>query len=185
MKNTRLTIPSLSSSPVCPSNTSQCMLAPRAHVETCVRVVPVPTETFWTYARGRVGRTHGVFQRVTHHTRHRTHTTPQHKTQHNTTWHDHNTTRRQRQRETQTDRERQRKKTEKEDRERRQRKKTETEREEETNEKKTRQEKREERQEKREERREKREETFSVWCCMAVLSWCSALSCSSRQWPSL
>ena len=47
---------------------------------------------------------------------------------------------------------------------------TETEREEGTKEKKT-------RQEQREERRVKREDSFSVWWCMAVLCWWSALSC--------
>ena len=33
--------------------TSPCVPAPRAHVETHVRVVPVQTERFWTYTRWR------------------------------------------------------------------------------------------------------------------------------------
>ena len=92
----------------------------RALVGTCVRVVPANAEAFWSYTRGRVEWTHGVFQRFTHraHRAHRAHHTPQHTTQHNMTHHnppqqhDHNTTRRQTERER-----RQRKKTRQEKRE--------------------------------------------------------------------
>ena len=53
---------------VCTLKTSPCVQAPRAHVETHVRVVPVYTGTFWTDTRGRG---HGIFQRTTpHHTPH-------------------------------------------------------------------------------------------------------------------
>ena len=37
---------------MCPSKASPCVLAPRAHVETCVRVVPVHRETLRTYPQG-------------------------------------------------------------------------------------------------------------------------------------
>ena len=92
---------------------------------SCVRVVPVHTGTFRTYTRRRVEWTHGVFQRVTHDTPHRTHT------HHNTTQHNNTTTTphgdRDRDRQRQTERPR---------------KKTGTEREEKTKEDKTRQDKR-------------------------------------------
>ena len=113
------------------------------------------------YKRGRFERTHGdvlsghtgFFQCATPHTTHHTHhTTPQHTTPHGD-------------RETQ----RQKTETEEEDRERRQgqrenrrRKRRDKTREEETKEKKTRQ--------------QKREDSFSVWWCMAVLSWWSESS---------
>ena len=106
-----------------------------------------------------------VFQRVTHHT---PHTTPDTHTPHHNTRHNipQNTTTTRPQHltktETETDRDRER------DRERRRRQR------------------REERREKREETRKKRENSFSVWWCMAVFSFCSALSCSSGQTrPSL
>ena len=117
--------------PECTFNTSPCMPAPRAACHT---------------------------PDTRHHTPHRTHTTPQHKTH---PYHHNNTTttpHENRDRETETDRDRE------SDRERRRRQR---------------------REEKREERREKREDSLSVWWCMAVFSWCSALSCSSRQWQSL
>ena len=41
--------------PMCPSKTSPCVPAPRAHVETHVRVVPAYTGTFWTDTRGEEG----------------------------------------------------------------------------------------------------------------------------------
>ena len=70
---------------VCPFKKSPCVPAPRAHVSTHVRVVPVHKVTFWTYTRRRVEWTHGVFQRVTHDTPHRTHTPHHTTTEHNTT----------------------------------------------------------------------------------------------------
>ena len=45
--------------PVCPLKTSPCVRAPRAHVETHVRVVPAWTGTFWMYTRARFEWTHG------------------------------------------------------------------------------------------------------------------------------
>ena len=77
--------------PVCTFKTSPCVPAPRAHVETHVRVVPVYTGDVLKYTWGRFGRTHGVSQRVTH--THTPNTTPT-------------------QRDTERDRERARKKTE-------------------------------------------------------------------------
>ena len=120
LKNTRLTTTPLPSpSTVYTFKTSPCMPAPRAHVEN---------------TRTRGAGTHGVFQRVTHHTHHTAHTT--HHTPHTTPQptittrpphHTETDRERDRQRERQTERERdrdrkrKRKKTEKEDRERRQR----------------------------------------------------------------
>ena len=97
---------------VCTFNTSSCVPAPRAHVETHVRVVPVHTGTFWTYSRRRFVWTHGVFQRATPHAPPRPctqptsthehphpHTTHTNNTQQHTTHRDtHHITRRQRQR---------------------------------------------------------------------------------------
>ena len=45
--------------PVCRFKTSPCVPAPRAHVETHVRVVPVHTGTFRTYTRRRFEWTRG------------------------------------------------------------------------------------------------------------------------------
>ena len=106
---------------VCPSKTSPCVPAPRAHVFQHVRVVPAYTE--WT---------HGVFTPHTHHN-----TTTQHKTQHhNTTTTSHGDRKRQRQRETEREQ-----KTAEERQEKRRQKKTKQDK---TGEDKTRQEKREE-----------------------------------------
>ena len=129
---------------VCIFITYPCVPAPRAHVETHVRVVPAYTGTFWIwmYTRRRVGNHIRFFFtffsacRNTHapHTKHtQTHTHQAHTTTLPTTprprpqRHTHNTTRRQRDRE--RDREWQGE-TEKEDRKRGQRKRTEKEREE-------------------------------------------------------
>ena len=105
--------------PVCTFNTSPCMPAPRAHLlkHMCA---------WCQHTLGRFERTHGDvlsghtgFFSVSHTTPHRTHTTPQHKTQHTTTHHNNTTTaphdsrERQRQRETETDREREEKRREK------------------------------------------------------------------------
>ena len=54
--------------PVCAFYTSPCMPAPRAHVETHLRVVPAYTETFWTdtrsaWVRGGSCRQPRVFHR--------------------------------------------------------------------------------------------------------------------------
>ena len=43
----------------CVDSTSPCVPAPRPHVVTHVRVVPVHTGTFWTYTRGRFESAHG------------------------------------------------------------------------------------------------------------------------------
>ena len=108
---------------VCPSKTSlcvrskrpsPCMPAPRAHVETCGRVIAgihgdvlnVHTETFWTDIRG--------FFSVSHHTTPHTQQDTRHNTQDNNhnNMH-HNNTLRQRQRETEKeDRERERREDE-------------------------------------------------------------------------
>ncbi len=90
---------SIQNVPVCTFKTSPCVPAPRAHVETHVRVMPA--------TRGRFGWTYGVFTVPhTNHTTHHTAHTPQHKTWHNTS------TRPQhhmeRERETERDRERRR-----------------------------------------------------------------------------
>ena len=78
--------PTCSSLSVCPFKTSPCVPAPRAHISTHVRVVPVYTGTFWTDTRRRVEWTHGIFQRATsHHTTHRTHTTATRPQQHTET----------------------------------------------------------------------------------------------------
>ena len=148
---------------VCTFQTSPCVPAPRAHVETRVGVVPVHTGTFWMYPRGRLWIHTRVFSRFfsvpqhaqTHtntHTKHtpRPPTTP--RPQRHTHHQQHNT-----QRHTETDREGE---TEK-DRDKTRQDKTETEKDE-TRQDKTREgEKRrdETREEKRrEERREKMKE---------------------------
>ena len=64
----------------------RCRGAVGVWVETCVRVVPAYTETFWTYTRGHFGRTHGFFSAC--HTTHHNATAPHRTTQHTT----HNTT---------------------------------------------------------------------------------------------
>ena len=72
-------------------NVSVCTGTTHTCGNTCVRVVPVHTGTFWTYTRGRVEWTHGVSKAVSHTNTHiNTHNT----THHDTTHHDHNTTRR-------------------------------------------------------------------------------------------
>ena len=150
VKNTRLTTtpPSLlhvsvQSVPVCTFQTSPCMPAPRAHVETHVRVVPVftgtflnvHTEAFWTDTR--------VFSACrTPHTPHTTHhTAPQNTTQHNMT---HHKRRRKRRRQN---------KTKREDKKRQD--KTKKGRQDETRQDKT---KREERRDERRETRDKRQD---------------------------
>ena len=107
----------LHTSPVCTFNTSSCVPAPRAHVETRLRVVPIHTGTYRTYTRGR------VFQRVTHTTPSHT---PHHNTRHNIPQHTTRTrpqnltkTETERDRDRQRQRERQRKKTETEKEEKR------------------------------------------------------------------
>ena len=55
-------------------NVPVCTGTTRTHVQTCVRVVPVHTGTFWTYTRRRVEWTHGT----THHTAPRRHTKTSH-----------------------------------------------------------------------------------------------------------
>ena len=118
MKNTRLTttpsllplppLPSLSrvcplkTHSVCTFKTYPCVPAPRAHVETRVRVVPVHTGTFLDGHTGLFSVSHTI-----HHTAHTPHNTQdtRHKTQ-TKQQHNNNVTRRQRQRETERDRER-------------------------------------------------------------------------------
>ena len=101
--------------PVCAFKTSPRVPAPRVHVSTHVRVVPVHTGTFPMYTRRRVELfTHGGFFSVPHHTPQHiiTHTTP-HTQTHTTTQNDtHHITRRQRQR-----KKTEKKRIEKEDRE--------------------------------------------------------------------
>ena len=70
---------------VCRFQTSPCVPAPRPHVVTHVRVVPVHTGTFWTYTRRRFERTHVDTTPHTHTSQHTTtphthHNTPQHHT---------------------------------------------------------------------------------------------------------
>ena len=137
---------------VCAFKTSPFVPAPRAHMFQHVCA-------WCRYKRGRFERTHGDvlsghtgFSSVPHHT---PHTTTQHRTTHNNT---------RRQRQTETDR----------DRGRRQRKKTGTERESKTEEE--RQDKRKRRRKEKKTRQQKREDSFSVWWCMAVLSWWSESS---------
>ncbi len=121
---------SIQNVPVCTFKTSPCVPAPRAHVETHVRVMPA--------TRGRFGRTYGVFTvpHNTNHTTHHTAHTPQHKTRHNTS------TRPQHHMEIERDRdrERQRKKTGTE-REKRRRQRRDKRREDRRRQNKTRQEK--------------------------------------------
>ena len=59
LKNEEKTVCGFKNASVCTFKTSPCMPAPRAHVSTHVRVVPVHTETFRTYTRGRFESTHG------------------------------------------------------------------------------------------------------------------------------
>ena len=100
---------------VCGFKTSPCVPAPRPHVVTHVRVVPVHTGTFWIYTRR-------FFLRAKpRHTPHHTHTT--HTTPHTQPTPQHSTTRRQRHR----DRERQRETERDRERETRHHKKTEDE----------------------------------------------------------
>ena len=88
--------------------------APRAHMSKHVCAwCRLHTGTFRTYTRRRVEWTHGVFQRVTHHT-------PQHKTQHNTTTRPPHRT----ETETETDRDRERRQGQREKRRRKRRDKT-------------------------------------------------------------
>ena len=141
--------------PVCTFKTSPCVLTPRAHVSTHVRVVPAYTGTFWMYTWRRSWSPNTGFSTFfcvpqlthtpnTHHDHQQHHaTTMTHTTQHNTQHHTETETE---ERERETEKERQRKR----DKKRRQEKMREK--------REERREKREERREKREERREKREE---------------------------
>ena len=137
--------------PVCTFKTSPCVPAPRAHVETHVRVVAANTRTFGMDTRRRVGihiRFFLVFSACRNTNAQTKHTPrPQRNTPHNTTTR--NNTRRQRQRETETERGRDRQKH----------RETETEKEKQRRRDKTRQEKR-KRNKKREDetRKEKKRE---------------------------
>ena len=82
---------SVSKTSVCRFKTSPCVPAPRPHVVTHVRVVPVHTGTFWIYTRRFFLRakprhtphhTHTQHNTTQHKTHHTHHTTPQHTTPH-------------------------------------------------------------------------------------------------------
>ena len=132
---------------------------PRVYVQYASVYASI-TRTCWNMTHGDVLSGHTGFSAChtahTNHTPHSTHTTTQDTTCHNTP----QQPRPQHLTKTETERDRDR-----QGQSERQRKKTQT--------------------EERREKERKREDSFSVWWCMAVFSWCSALSCSSRQWPSL
>ena len=127
--------------PVCPSKTSPCIPAPRAHVFQHVRVVPALSGKFCSYTRGRFEWTHGVFT-----VPHRTHT-PHHTATHGD-----------------RDRERQRKRVKRRQDEREKRRQDERR---ERREDKTKDEREDERQEKMNERRDEIQEKMkdeNPWC---------------------